>query len=375
MKIIIVGVAPPYRGGISLHNALLFKHLSKNNNVICYNFIRQYPQIIFPGKTQYEIGRSVVPIKSERVLDSINPLTWYQTANQIVKQKPELVIFRSWNSFFCIMFGYIAKRVKKINLLIKCMVICDNIYPHENNFLDKYLMRFFLKKMDLYIVQSSVVEKELLSLVPNPTYLKLFHPIYNVFGDIQDKISAKEQINIKAKYIILYAGLVRSYKGFDILIKSVNYLKTQLDDFMVLAIGESYENQEKYNALINKEKINEVFIWEDRYVSDNEMNTYFSACDVVALPYKSASQSGIIPIAYHFNKPVVVTDVGGLPDMVANDKTGIIINPDDPKGLADVLSVNLKNKNFYNMRNYINEYKKQFSWKNFIKGIDSLIKK
>ena len=189
MKIIIVGVAPPYRGGISLHNALLFNHLSENHNVICYNFIRQYPRFFFPGKTQYETGKSAISIPSERILDSVNPLTWHKTAKKILLQKPDLVIYRSWNAFFCIMFGYIAKKVKKHQMSIKNMVVCDNILPHEGFFFDRFLMKFFLNKMDFHIVQSSIVESELLSLVPNAIYSKLFHPIYNVFGEISERVN------------------------------------------------------------------------------------------------------------------------------------------------------------------------------------------
>ena len=374
MKIVIVGVAPPYRGGISLHNALLFNYLSQKHNVICYNFIRQYPNLFFPGKTQYQTKESAISIPSERILDSINPLTWYKTAQKILSENPELVIFRSWNPFFCIMFGYIAKNIRNHQPSIKSLAICDNIIPHEKFFLDKFLMRFFLKQMDFHIVQSSIVQNELLTLVPEATYLKLFHPIYNVFGKPKPQINAKEELNINAKYIILYAGLIRSYKGFDILIKSVNYIAKQLDDFVVLAIGESYEKN-KYNDLIKKEKIEKLFIWENRYVTDKEFNKYFSACDVVALPYRSASQSGIIPIAYHFNKPVVVTNVGGLPDMVINDKTGRVIPSEDPKVLAGVLSENLQNGKFKSMYSFISDYKKQFSWETFIKGIESLVSK
>ena len=235
-------------------------------------------------------------------------------------------------------------------------------------------MKFFLKKMDFYIVQSSIVKNELLNLVPKATYLKLFHPIYNVFGEPQNKINVRKELKINAKYIILYAGFIRSYKGFDILIKSVNYLKEKLDDFVILAIGESYE-KDKYNDLIKKEKIDKFFIWENRYVSDKEINKYFSACDVVALPYRSASQSGIIPIAYHFNKPVVVTNVGGLPEMLDNNKTGIIIPSENPKVLAEVLSENLQNGKFQSMYNFIIDFKKQFSWETFIKGIESFFNK
>ena len=372
MKISIIGVAPPYRGGISLHNALLVKYLSLKHDVECFNFTRQYPDLIFPGKTQFETGKPAVLIESKRILDSINPLSWYKTANQISNQNPDLVIFRAWNSFFSIMFGYIAARIKKNKSTITCMVICDNIYPHEKNFFDEYLMKYFLKKMDLFIVQSSIVEKDLLNLIPNAIYSKIFHPIYNVFGNSIKKNEARKIINISSKYLILYSGLIRSYKGFDILIKSINYLKNRLDDFMVLAIGESYENKEKYDILIKNEKIEDVFIWENRYVPDAEMKYYFSACDVVALPYKSATQSGIIPIAYHFNKPVVVTKVGGLPEMVVNNKTGIIIEPENPIDLADAISENLIGNNFKKMDTNIAHFKNKFTWEAFIEGIEQL---
>ena len=153
MKIIITGVAPPYRGGISLHNALLYNELSKEHDVFCYNFIRQYPDFLFPGKTQYDLGKTAISIPSKRTLDSINPLSWYSTANQISELNPDLVIFRSWNSFFSIMFKYIIHRIKKKNKNIKFLVICDNIYPHENFFLDKFLMKLFLKELDYFVVQ------------------------------------------------------------------------------------------------------------------------------------------------------------------------------------------------------------------------------
>ena len=372
MKINIVGVAPPYRGGISLHNAFLFKYLSKKHDVVFYNFCRQYPSLLFPGKTQYSNKPSLM-IPSKRILDSINPFTWYKTSKEIINNDPDVVIFRSWNVFFCLMFRYIAKKVKN-NSLIKTLVICDNILPHEKTIFDKILMKSFLSKMDFHIVQSSVVERELLSLIPNATYKKLFHPIYDNFGVEQDKIKMKNKKSIKAKYVVLYAGLVRSYKGFDILIRSVKYIKNYLDDFIVIAIGESYEDTKKYNSLIEKEGILKFFNWENRYVPDDEIKEYFSISDVVALPYKSASQSGIIPIAYHFDKPVVVTNVGGLPDMVKQNETGIIIEPRNPKTLGDVLAKNLKNDNFVKMSENVKKFKRQFSWDSFVEEIETLIK-
>lgn len=373
MNIAIVGVAPPYRGGISLHTALLFHHLQKSHTVICYNFSRQYPNFLFPGKTQYETGKPAVDIPSIRSMDSINPLTWNSTGNKILKLNPDLVIFRCWNSFFSFMMGYIARKIKYGNSKIKLMAVCDNIIPHESHSFDKWVMTYFLSKMDSYVVQSSIVENELLGLIPEAKYVKLSHPLYNVFGEKLEKSSAKEKLKINKKHIILYFGMIRKYKGFDILIRSVNYLKESLDDFVVLAIGESYETEENYRAMIKKEGIEDLFIWENKYVPDSEVGKYFSAADVVVLPYKSATQSGIVQIAYHFDTPVVVTDVGGLSDMVVEGKSGIVIQPENPEVLAQILSTNLKNDNFIEMVTFISEYKNNFSWDKFVEGIESLI--
>ena len=167
MKIVIIGVAPPYRGGISLHNALLFNELSKRHDVICYNFIRQYPDFLFPGKTQYELGKSAVSIPSKRTLDSINPISWYNTANEISNLQLDLVILRSWNPFFSIMFKYIINRIKNKNNNVKFLVICDNIYPHEKIPMGDFFTTYLLKKMDAHLVQSKQTEMELNQILEN----------------------------------------------------------------------------------------------------------------------------------------------------------------------------------------------------------------
>jgi glycosyltransferase involved in cell wall biosynthesis len=373
MKITLVSVAPPYRGGISLLSAVLFKHLKKRHTINCVNFSRQYPSLLFPGKTQLETGTPAVDIPSKRTIDSINPLTWITTANSILDNKPDLVIFRYWHPFFAILMGIIARRLKKKSPQIKLLAICDNITPHESHFYDRYLTRYFLKSMDSYIVMSKSVENDLKTFIDKPTYKLLHHPLYNVFGELIDKQIAKEKIGINKNNIILYFGYVRAYKGLDVLIKSASILKDKLDDFHIIAVGESYEGTQKYMEMIDQYDVNDVFTWITEYVPDSQVSTYFSAADVVALPYKTATQSGIVNIAYHFNKPVVVTNVGGLPDIVENGKSGFVIEPNNPKELAEILIKNINSNKFIEMTDSVEKYKHKFSWEVFVKGIEDLV--
>ncbi len=375
MKIALVTVAPPYRGGIALHSAILYQHLSANHKVNCYNFSRQYPNFLFPGKTQLEKGTPAVDIKSERCIDSVNPLTWLATANKIIKSNPDVVIFRYWNPFFAIMMGKIARKIKRKVKKVNCIAICDNIIPHERHLVDNILTKYFTKSMDSFIVMSGEVERDLKKFLNNPKYLKLYHPVYNVFGNSMEQEDARNLLGVEKKYIILYFGYVREYKGLDILIKSTAILKKKMDNFRVIAVGESYEGNEKYRNLITDCGVNDVFTWISEYVPDNEVAKFFSAADVVALPYRTATQSGITQIAYHFNKPVVVSSVGGLPEMVIDGESGFLIPPEDPTTLAECLLVNLSSGKFAEMQKSVSEYKQRFSWENFVQGIEELMTK
>ncbi|MBC8213144.1 MAG: glycosyltransferase [Candidatus Marinimicrobia bacterium] len=373
MKIAIVSVAPPYRGGISLHSAILYQHLSVNHKVNCYNFSRQYPNFLFPGKTQLEKGKPAVCIPSDRCIDSINPLTWLATANKIIRSNPDVVIFRYWNPYFAILMGMIARKIRRKIKNVQCIALCDNIIPHEKHLVDNILTKFFIKSMESYIVMSNEVESDLKKFVENPKYAKLYHPVYNVFGDQIKRDEAKYLLGVEKKYIILYFGYVREYKGMDILIKATKILKEKLDNFQIVAVGESYEGEEKYRKLISENGVEDEFTWISEYIPDNEVAKFFSASDVVALPYRSATQSGIVQIAYHFNKPVVVTNVGGLPEMVSEGKSGFLITPDNPNELANYLFENLKSDKFSEMEKEVSEYKKRFSWENFVQGFESLV--
>ncbi len=372
MKIALVSVAPPYRGGISTHSAILSQHLSESHTIQVFNFNRQYPEYLFPGNTQFFVDGEFPDFESRRSIDSIGPGSWKVTTRQIIEFSPDLVIYRFWNPFFGLSMGSIAKSIKKLSPVIKQIALCDNIIPHESSFIDKWLTMRLFNEMDGFLVQSEGVSDELKNLIPNAIIEKRFHPIYNNYGPNIHKEDARVICGIKAKYLILYFGIVRQYKGLDVLIQASKILKDKLEDFHILAVGESYDNPERYESLISDLGVVDVFTWENRFIPDSEVSTYFSAADVMALPYHSASQSGIVQIAYNFNIPVVVTNVGGLPEYVKSGISGEIVAVNNPVELANCLAIGLSNDDFINMSSKIDHVKSKFTWSIFIEGIESL---
>ena len=254
MKIIILGPFPPFRGGISDFNLALAQNLKINHEVENINFTTQYPAWLFPGKTQFKPENDHTDINTRRLLSSINFFTWKKTANYIIDQNPDLVIFRYWMPFFAISQGRVAKYIK-FKCDAKMLAICDNIVPHEKHLFDYRLTHHFLKKMDHYIVMSRMVENDLMKFIENPDYRYTPHPIYNIFGQPVRKAQARKTLGIKNENIILFFGIIRAYKGLDILLKSIPILAKNMSDFKVLIVGESYESFEKYQNMINELKI------------------------------------------------------------------------------------------------------------------------
>ena len=374
MQIALISVAPPYRGGISKQTSILVENLSKNHSVDVINYSRQYPDFLFPGKTQYLDDKSEND-NSSRMIDSINPLTWFSTGNKLAKKNYDLVIFRFWNPFFAPALGVIAGIIKKKSSHTKLMSLCDNILPHEKTPLADFLTTYLFDKLDGHIVQSSQTENELQEVVENPVYEKRFHPIYTNFPKKIDKITARKKLGLSAKNIILYFGIIRDYKGFDILLNAIAELKDSGLDFHLLAGGECYGSDEKYTQLISNLGISDYITWHNKYIPDSEVSNYFSAADVVALPYRTASQSGVTQIAYSYDLPVIVTKVGGLPEIVDEGQSGFTIEPENPTELANILEKNLEAGTFLEMATYIKKFKQKFSWEYFVNGIESVYSK
>ena len=373
MKIAFITPFPPYRGGISKSSEDLFIQISKSHKIKIFNFKRQYPKIFFPGKNQY-LTDNYSNYNMDRIIDSINPLTWKKTAEVINKNKIDRVIFRYWNPFFIPCYTVIIKILKKMNKNIKIFALCDNIVPHENFLLQKIATKFFIKKLDGVLVMSENVKNELINLVPNCSCKKTFLPIINYNKSILTQNDARNKLKFKNDLVIfMFFGLIRKYKGIDILLKSINKINPNLKDkYKCLIVGESYENIQKYKTMLKDElKIN--VEWINEYIPNEKVDLYFSASDFIVLPYKTASQSAVVPLSYSYNKPVIVSDLIGLSEFVENNKTGYIFKNSNINNLSKILTNIILNKNFDHMSNEINKIKNNFSIEKLSNEIISFI--
>lgn len=372
MKIVILSTAYPLRGGIAHFVGLLYKELVNNNHEVkILTFKRQYPSFLFPGKTQLSENDVVEKIPSEVIVDSINPVNWIKVGKQLQKMKPDLIIYKYWLPFFGPCFGTISKIAAK-NLHTKTLVICDNVIPHEKRFFDIAFTKYFFTKAQYFICMSNIVLNELKSLFPKANAKLLFHPVYSNFGKVVDKETAKQKLNISARRIILFFGFIRSYKGLDLLIESLKIILKEIDITLLVA-GEFYSEKEKYISLIKQLELEEKIIIHSDFIPNEEVKYYFSASDVVMLPYKSATQSGIVQIANNFNKPVIATNVGGLGEIVKNGYNGYLVNPDKNELAAAVVKFYNENKELEFSENVKKELDK-FSWSKFAEEIIDFVR-
>ncbi len=370
MKIVIISAAYPFRGGISHFTQMLYNELVKKHQVSVITFSRQYPNLLFPGKTQYEPTLLENAPLTEELLDSINPVNWLRVGKRIKNEKPDLVIFNFWMPFFGPCFGTVAKQIRK-NKKSKILIIAHNVISHDAKPGDKALTKYFFNTADYFITMSKSVETDLQLMKPSAEQKLLFHPIYSNFGTGVVRENALKHLQLSAKPTLLFFGFIRKYKGVDILLKVVSMLKEKMDLQLIIA-GEFYDNKKKYLDLIETLNIkNNVKIFSD-FIPNEEVKYYFSASDVVVLPYKEATQSGIFQIANNFEKPIIATDVGGLGEEIENGKTGYVVEKNNPSALADaVFKFFSEQKDMEFSRNVRNK-KEKYSWENFVLGIEEL---
>lgn len=332
MKIALLSPFLPYRGGISQFSVMLYDELCKKGHTVeVFNFKRLYPGFLFPGKTQY-VEDQEVTIPTVRILDSINPLTYVKTLRAIKAFAPDVLIISYWMSFFVPPYAFIAQRMKKH---CKVIALLHNAIPHEPRFFDKPLASAFFKQVKGFMVLSENVGKELKQLYPKAMYRLSPHPLYDHFGEKVEKRKARELLGIDTeRKTILFFGLIREYKGLDLLIDAVSLLD---ESYQLVIAGEPYGSFDKYDEHIKKanhpERIN-VF---SRYINDKEVPLFFSAADVCVLPYRSATQSGITSIAYHFELPLVATNTGGLGESIEKPGVGLMIPEISPASIADTI--------------------------------------
>ncbi len=361
MKITFLSTFYPFRGGIAQFNALLFRSLETNHEIKAYTFTRQYPNFLFPGETQY-VTENDHPdkIPAVEILDTVNPITYRKTARRIRKDAPDIIFTKYWMTFFGPSLGGVLKRMNKST---KRVAILDNVIPHEKRFFDKPANRFFLKHNDGFVVMSDSVMNDLLSLKPDAKYLRIDHPVYNQFGETQDRTAAlkKLKLNPEKKYLLFF-GFIRGYKGLDLLLQAL----AKLDDSIELIVaGEIYGSFDSYQEIIDKENLSKrVHLFTD-YISDDQVSDFFSASDVCMLPYKSATQSGITAIAHHFDLPIIATDVGGLKESVHHESNGLIVPKPEPEAISVVITRYFKESMKEKMSQQIASEKKDNSWENF----------
>ncbi|MDI6779059.1 MAG: glycosyltransferase [Bacteroidota bacterium] len=373
MNIIVIGPAYPWRGGIAHHTAVLAKNLEENHQVEVITFKRQYPKLLFPGKNQYDSGKKPADIKTNQLIDSINPFNWISVALKIRKKNTDLVIFAFSIPFMALCYGTIA-RIIKFNSKAKILFICHNVIPHERMLGDLQLIKYALKSGDYFIVQSKTVENELLKLVPKAKFRSVPHPVYEFFGHLTDKFFARKALNINSKNVILFFGYIRQYKGLMVLLDAMEEIASLKEPPLLLIVGEFYDNEEKYRKYIKNLGIEEYVRIFSNYVPNEIVNIFFSAADLVVLPYISATQSGITQIAYNFDKPVIASDVGGLAEIVIDGKTGYIVPPNNPTKLADAIIKYFDEEREQNFSDNVKIEKRKYSWEHFVETIEDLVK-
>jgi len=370
MKIVILSTAYPLRGGIAHYTGLLYKTLSRDHNVKVITFKRQYPSIFFPGKSQHE-GDEVERIPTEILLDSINPFNWLKVGNMIRREKPELLIFKFWMPFFAPAFGTVARIARK-NGITKVLVICDNVIPHERKPGDVALTKYFFRKADFFVTMSDSVTKDLLKIKRDAKFKLLFHPVYSNFGNAVDKKEALARLGIEADKTLLFFGFIRDYKGLDVLLEAVAILKNKID-FKLIVAGEFYVDRSKYIDLIERLGIEKFVILREDFIPTSEVKYYFSAADAVVLPYKNATQSGIVQIANNFLKPVIATNVGGLGEIIKNGYNGYITEPNNPRALAEAILEFFEEKDKIDFVSNIKKELGKYSWEKFAEEIIDLV--
>lgn len=375
-KVVIIGPAYPLRGGLASYDERLASAFQQQGwDAQIYTFSLQYPGFLFPGTTQYASGPSPAMLDIRVCINSVNPFNWYKTGRQLKKLSPDIIVVRYWLPFMGPCLGTIL-RVAKKNKYSKVVCIADNIVPHEKRPGDATFTRYFLKAVDAFITMSEKVLNDLRTVESGKPARFVPHPLYDNFGEKIGKTEAREKLGISSgDRIVLFFGFIRKYKGLDILLDAMKIVKERtslqkIPAVKLLVAGEFYEDAQPYLQQVKDNGIEDIVILRTDFVPDNEVKYYLCAADVVVQPYRNATQSGVTPLAYHFEKPMIVTNVGGLTAMVPEGKAGLVTEP-DAGSLAE------KIMQFYEVGEAhfipgLQEEKKKYSWDNMVKAIEGL---
>lgn len=344
MKIVILGTAHPYRGGLAAMNERLARQLTaEGHEVVIYNFTLQYPGFLFPGKTQYTDEKVPEGIKIVRKVNSVSPLNWLRVGYELKKMRPDLILVKFWIPFMGPALGTIC-RIARRNKHTKAICVADNMIPHEKRPGDRILTKYFTKGIDGYVAMSHEVYNDIEKLVKQPRRRFTYHPIYDHYGEVISRKEALAALGLDSQYrYLLFFGFIRDYKGLDLLLQAIADPKVKNRPLRLIIAGEFYSDKERYLNMIRELNLEKQVVLHTDYIPNKEINRYFCAADLVVQPYKTATQSGVTQIGYHFNKAMLVTDVGGLGEIIADKKSGYVVKPQSTaiaEAIADFYDAN-----------------------------------
>jgi glycosyltransferase involved in cell wall biosynthesis len=372
-KVIIIGPAHPLRGGLATFDHRLARQFIDEEFDCCiYSFSLQYPSFLFPGKTQYSNEPPPVGIPIFSKINSINPFNWVAVGNALKKLQPDLIVVRYWLPFMGPTLGTILRRIKK-NHHSRIIAITDNILPHEKRPGDISFTKYFLHSCDAYVTMSEKVMADLRRFEKSKPAKQVLHPLYDNFGEQMLKEEARKKLGINVKdKIILFFGFIRHYKGLDLLLRAMADERIRQSGIKLLVAGEFYEDEKPYREIINQLGIESALILRTDFIPDSEVRYYLSAADAVVQPYRNATQSGVTPLAYHFEKPMVVTNVGGLPALVPNERAGLVAEPDPASIASSILRFYQLGEDFFIP--HLRTEKLKYSWHSLVESIMELQK-
>lgn len=358
-KIIIIGPGHPLRGGLATFNQRLANEFNnEGHECSIYSFSLQYPSFLFPGKTQYSDEPAPTDLTIHTVINSINPLNWTKIGNRLKKFKPDIIVVRFWLPLMGPALGTILRRVRR-NSHTKIICIADNVIPHEKRPGDKPFTRYFLKSCDAFVTMSEKVMADLRTFQPDKPAQLVSHPLYDNFGAIISKQEARKHLGLnETDKIVLFFGFIRKYKGLDLLMDAIPLLKDP--SIKIMVAGEFYEDDKPFREQVERLGIADRLILRTDFIQDSEVKYYLCAADAVIQPYRNATQSGVTPLAYHFEKPMVVTNVGGLPSLVPHEKVGLVVEPEPAAIAAGIDSFYQLGENYFIP--HLRSEKNKYSW-------------
>jgi D-inositol-3-phosphate glycosyltransferase len=371
-SIVIIGPAYPLRGGLATYNerlALAFQQ--QGDQVELVSFSLQYPDFLFPGQTQFSTDPAPEDLTIRSLINSVNPLSWFKTGLYLKRQRPDIVIFRFWLPFMGPALGTIARLVKQ-NRHTRVLAITDNVIPHEKRIGDLPLTRYFLAPIQGFITMSRAVLQDLEKLQPGKPKVYHAHPLYDNFGAPEPKAVAQAALQLDPGFrYILFFGFIRAYKGLDLLLEAMADPRLEPFPVKLIIAGEFYEDAAPYEALIRKHQLEDRLIRATTFIPNSQVVHYFCAADLVVQPYKHATQSGVSQVAYHFDKPMLVTDVGGLAELIPDGKAGYV-TPANPGAIAGAIVDFYTHEREAEFTAHLPVLKKQFSWESMVQAIRQL---